>query len=149
MLHVTCNQHEEVVVISPERLHLSLCVKVFGGAAGALAAMTVLSALMGWAAPTLVSHLMQCLHAAFLMSTTEMQSHCQRMQLMAQAVLMHAVQVHAAWCIPVYRYHSAHAVLMHAVWMHAAWCVPVCQHHSAHAVLTHVVLMHAVWMHLP
>lgn len=34
-----------------------LCtVQVFGGAAGALAAMTVLSALMGWAAPTLVSH---------------------------------------------------------------------------------------------
>ncbi|KAL3134679.1 hypothetical protein ABBQ32_007684 [Trebouxia sp. C0010 RCD-2024] len=28
---------------------------VFGGAAGALAAMTVLSALMGWAAPTLIS----------------------------------------------------------------------------------------------
>lgn len=30
-------------------------VQVFGGAAGALAAMTVLSALMGWAAPSLVS----------------------------------------------------------------------------------------------
>lgn len=30
-------------------------MQVFGGAAGALAAMTVLSALMGWAAPTLVS----------------------------------------------------------------------------------------------
>lgn len=29
--------------------------QVFGGAAGALAAMTVLSALMGWAAPTLIS----------------------------------------------------------------------------------------------
>ncbi len=34
-----------------EALH---SMQVFGGAAGALAAMTVLSALMGWAAPSLV-----------------------------------------------------------------------------------------------
>ena len=38
--------------------HLFFIVQVFGGAAGALAAMTVLSALMGWAAPTLVSQLL-------------------------------------------------------------------------------------------
>ena len=40
--------------------HFSCIVQVFGGAAGALAAMTVLSALMGWAAPTLVSQLLCC-----------------------------------------------------------------------------------------
>ena len=37
-------------------LQACAAIQVFGGAAGALAAMTVLSALMGWAAPSLVGY---------------------------------------------------------------------------------------------
>ena len=42
-------------------LGLSSCLpQVFAGALGALAAMTVLSAVMGWAAPSLVSTTSRC-----------------------------------------------------------------------------------------